>query len=111
MAIWFVGFSIVLVWVVFQSPALDVRVVAAGALVPWLDALTLLGVSVVVFLMVRVVPGTVVDADSGEPLPGVNVCAAVGEFQDSCAASDGDGEYAVTRLRAGSATTPRTRPR
>lgn len=40
MALWFVGLSIVLVWVVFQSPALDVRVVAAGALVPWLDALT-----------------------------------------------------------------------
>lgn len=40
MAIWFVGLSIVLVWVVFQSPALDVRVVAAGALVPWLDGLT-----------------------------------------------------------------------
>lgn len=40
MAIWFVGFSIVLVWVVFQSPALDVRVVALGALVPLLDGVT-----------------------------------------------------------------------
>jgi hypothetical protein len=36
-AVWFVGLSIVLVWVVFQSPALDVRVVAAGSLVPLLD--------------------------------------------------------------------------
>lgn len=40
MALWFVGCSILLVWVVFQSPALDVRVVALGALVPWLDAVT-----------------------------------------------------------------------
>ena len=40
MALWFVGLSVVLVWVVFQSPALDVRFVAAGALVPWLDAAT-----------------------------------------------------------------------
>jgi hypothetical protein len=39
-AIWFVGLSIVLVWVVFQSPALDVRVVAAGSLVPLLDGVT-----------------------------------------------------------------------
>jgi hypothetical protein len=39
-ALWFIGLSIVLVWVVFQSPALDVRVVAAGSLVPLLDAVT-----------------------------------------------------------------------
>jgi hypothetical protein len=38
--LWFVGLSVALVWLVFQSPALDVRVVAAGALVPWLDGLT-----------------------------------------------------------------------
>jgi hypothetical protein len=38
--LWFVGFSAVLVWVVFQSPALDVRVVALGAVLPWLDGLT-----------------------------------------------------------------------
>lgn len=40
MLLWFVGLSVVLVWVVFQSPALDVRLVAAGALLPWLDAVT-----------------------------------------------------------------------
>lgn len=40
MLLWFVGLSVALVWLVFQSPALDVRVVAAGALVPWLDGLT-----------------------------------------------------------------------
>ena len=40
MVLWFVGLSVVLVWVVFQSPALDVRFVALGALVPWLDLLT-----------------------------------------------------------------------
>ncbi len=40
MFLWFVGLSVVLIWVVFQSPALDVRVVAAGALLPWLDAVT-----------------------------------------------------------------------
>jgi len=39
-AIWFVGLSIVLVWVVFQSPALDVRVVAVGSLAPLLDGVT-----------------------------------------------------------------------
>jgi hypothetical protein len=40
MLLWFVGVGVVLVWVVFQSPALDVRFVAAGALLPWLDAVT-----------------------------------------------------------------------
>jgi hypothetical protein len=38
--LWFVGLSVALVWVVFQSPALDVRFVAAGSLVPLLDLLT-----------------------------------------------------------------------
>lgn len=40
MVVWFVGVSMTLVWVVFQSPALDYRVVAAGSLLPVLDALT-----------------------------------------------------------------------
>jgi hypothetical protein len=40
MLLWFVGPAVVLVWLVFQSPALDVRTVAVGALVPWLDAVT-----------------------------------------------------------------------
>lgn len=40
MLLWFIGLSIALVWLVFQSPALDVRVVAVGALVPWLDVVT-----------------------------------------------------------------------
>lgn len=40
MLLWFVGLSVVLVWVVFQSPALDVRFVALGAVLPWLDGLT-----------------------------------------------------------------------
>ncbi len=40
MLLWFVGLSVALVWVVFQSPALDYRVVAAGALLPWLDGVT-----------------------------------------------------------------------
>lgn len=40
MLLWFVGLSVVLVWLVFQSPALDVRFVAAGALLPWLDGVT-----------------------------------------------------------------------
>ena len=40
MLLWFVGLSVALVWLVFQSPALDVRVVAAGALLPWADAVT-----------------------------------------------------------------------
>jgi hypothetical protein len=38
--LWFVGVGVLLVWVVFQSPALDVRMVAVGLLLPWLDALT-----------------------------------------------------------------------
>jgi hypothetical protein len=38
--LWFVGPAVVLVWLVFQSPALDVRTVALGALVPWVDAVT-----------------------------------------------------------------------
>ena len=40
MLLWFVGLSVALVWLVFQSPALDVRVVAIGALLPWLDVVT-----------------------------------------------------------------------
>ena len=40
MLLWFVGLSVALVWLVFQSPALDVRVVAAGALLPWIDGAT-----------------------------------------------------------------------
>ena len=40
MLLWFVGLAVVLVWVVFQSPALDVRFVAAGAVLPLLDVLT-----------------------------------------------------------------------
>lgn len=40
MVVWFVGVSMALVWVVFQSPALDYRVVAAGSLLPVADAVT-----------------------------------------------------------------------
>ncbi len=40
MVVWFVGVSLALVWVVFQSPALDYRVVAAGSVLPVLDAAT-----------------------------------------------------------------------
>lgn len=40
MLLWFVGLSVALVWLVFQSPALDVRVVAVGVLLPWADAVT-----------------------------------------------------------------------
>lgn len=40
MVLWFVGLSVALVWLVFQSPALDVRIVAAGALLPLLDGVT-----------------------------------------------------------------------
>jgi hypothetical protein len=38
--LWFAGTAVAAVWVVFQSPALDYRVVAAGALLPWLDGVT-----------------------------------------------------------------------
>ena len=40
MLLWFIGPAVVLVWLVFQSPALDVRVVAVGALAPWLDGIS-----------------------------------------------------------------------
>jgi hypothetical protein len=40
LVLWFVGLSVALVWIVFQSPALDVRFVAAGSLVPLLDLVT-----------------------------------------------------------------------
>ncbi|MBX3314937.1 MAG: hypothetical protein KF906_11515 [Actinobacteria bacterium] len=39
MLIWFVVMSIVLVAIVFRSPAIDYRTVALGAVLPWLDAL------------------------------------------------------------------------
>jgi hypothetical protein len=38
--LWFVGPSVAIVWLVFRSPALDYRVVAAGALLPLLEAAT-----------------------------------------------------------------------
>jgi hypothetical protein len=38
--LWFVGLAVALVWIVFQSPALDVRYVAAGALLPLVDLVT-----------------------------------------------------------------------
>lgn len=34
MILWFVGLAVVAVWVVFRDPALDLRLVAAGALLP-----------------------------------------------------------------------------
>jgi hypothetical protein len=37
--LWFVGLSPLLVWVVFRSPALDLRVVIVGSLLPLLDGL------------------------------------------------------------------------
>jgi hypothetical protein len=38
--LWFIGVSVALVWIVFQSPALDYRVVAIGAVLPVLDGVT-----------------------------------------------------------------------
>ena len=38
MLIWFVTVSVVLTWFVFQSPALDYRMVALGAVVPLVEA-------------------------------------------------------------------------
>lgn len=38
MLLWFAGLSVVLVWSVFRSPALDYRLVVAGSLLPLFDA-------------------------------------------------------------------------
>ena len=40
MLLWFVGLSWVVVYAVFQSPALDYRLVALGSVLPLLDAVT-----------------------------------------------------------------------
>lgn len=40
MLLWFIGGSWLLVHAVFQSPALDYRIVAVGAVLPLMDALT-----------------------------------------------------------------------
>ena len=40
MFLWFVGGSVLLVYAVFQSPALDYRIVALGSVLPLLDAVT-----------------------------------------------------------------------
>lgn len=40
MVLWFVGGSVLAVWLVFRSPALDYRLVAAGALLPLVDLAT-----------------------------------------------------------------------
>ena len=40
MVLWFAGLSIVLVWAIFRDPAIDYRLVVAGALVP--DAIDLI---------------------------------------------------------------------
>jgi hypothetical protein len=38
--LWFVGGSVLLVWLVFRSPALDYRLVALGSLIPLIDLAT-----------------------------------------------------------------------
>jgi hypothetical protein len=38
--LWFVGLSVVFVWLVFRSPALDYRLVALGSALPLLDLVT-----------------------------------------------------------------------
>lgn len=40
MLLWFAGGSFVLVWVVFHSPALDYRLIVAGAVLPTLETLS-----------------------------------------------------------------------
>ena len=40
MVLWFVGLSLVVVWVVFRSPVLDYRLVAAGSVLPLADGAT-----------------------------------------------------------------------
>ena len=40
MFLWFIGGSVLLVYAVFQSPALDYRMVALGSVLPLLDAVT-----------------------------------------------------------------------
>lgn len=40
MILWFIGPSIAIVWLVFRSPMADHRMVAVGALLPLLEALT-----------------------------------------------------------------------
>lgn len=40
MFLWFVGLSVVFVWLVFRSPALDYRMVAVGAVLPLVDLVT-----------------------------------------------------------------------
>lgn len=39
MALWFAGLALVVVWQVFRSPALDHRLVVAGALLPLIEGL------------------------------------------------------------------------
>jgi hypothetical protein len=39
MILWFAGMSVLIVWIVFQSPALDFRFVILGALIPTIEAL------------------------------------------------------------------------
>ena len=39
MLLWFIGLGPLVVWTVFRSPALDLRVVMAGSLLPLLDGL------------------------------------------------------------------------
>lgn len=40
MFLWFLGAGVVAVWVVFRSPALDYRLVALGAVLPLVEAVT-----------------------------------------------------------------------
>ena len=40
MLLWFAGASVVIVWSVFQSPAIDYRMVVLGSVLPLADALT-----------------------------------------------------------------------
>ena len=59
MVLWFAGLSVLIVWLVFQSPALDYRFVVVGAVLPSLETLlgapyvlhTLLGAVVVLVVV------------------------------------------------------------
>lgn len=65
MLLWFVGMAVAIVWLVFRSPAIDLRLVVAGVLVPLVEALTggprllhaLLGAVVVLALVMAATRG------------------------------------------------------
>ena len=94
MFLWFIGASWVLVALVFQSPALDYRLVMLGSVLPLLDGFTG-GASVLHSLLFSVVLLAMVLADEASHSEGILLIAPL-ENKRSCAFALAQGRFGMT---------------